>query len=62
MLLPRPIPNPESIFLDSMAITDFADIIVIHCVYAHKHIAVRVTSSVMSQLKISMRRGETIEI
>ena len=55
MLLPRPIPNPESIFLDSMAITDFADIIVIHCVYAHKHIiAVRVTSSVMSQLKISM--------
>jgi len=66
MLLPRPIPNPESICLDSMAITNFAatsdpptpfeikkrtpgwndisrwrDIIVIHCVYAHKRMGVR---------------------
>ena len=43
MLLPCPIPNPESIFLHSMAITNFADITVIHCVYAHKRMAVRVS-------------------
>ena len=68
MLLTRPIPNPESICLDSMAITNFAmtsdpptpfeikkrtpgwndtgkwrDIMVIHCVYTHKRIGVRLS-------------------